>query len=370
MKPVFQSLLVRLTHLKYLTIEGLFPPPPMRYPPFQEQIEQHYRKLVRHEADYLLPEVLGLLVNLTELKFFNMVKEYSYLAEEYPVSYLSTVPECISKLTNLKILTMSACGVENIPEGRLGSLTQLEELELSKNHLSQLPDEIRKMTNMKKLLADSNKLSEIPECLQYLKALQTLHLDANKLGARSYTGLKLLAQALKRLDDLKILNQQGGCLLPLNEAEFVAVGGMATRERDRKAPTPEFLIWLRSNPLESPVAAVAKPVAIDAVLKSGFLTKKGGMRRNWKRRWFQLTSESMKYYESNDAVILKGSIAIPSIVRVSIAQHPARGPLIEVHTPARVYFLIGNAPQETEQWKVAIISAMNSYKTAHKPTPV
>lgn len=363
MKPVFQSLLVRLTHLKSLTIENLFPPPPMNYPPFQANIEPHYKVLVRHQADYVLPEVLGLLVNLVELRFFNLLRSYTYESEAVEVSYLHSVPECVSKLTNLRLLTMSNCGMKEIPDGRLAALTNLEELELSTNYLTQLPDELRRLTNLKKLTADSNKIADFPECLQYLKMLQTLHLDGNKLGARSYTGLKLLAQALRRLDDLKVLNQHGGCLLPFNEPEFAPVGGMAIRERDRRAPTPEFLIWLRSNALESPVAAVAKPIAPDAVIKTGFLTKKGGVRRNWKRRWFQLTSLAIKYFESSDALILKGTIVVAGITSVSVAQHPVRGPLIEVHTPTRVFNFIGSTPTETEQWKVAIISALNSSKS-------
>ena len=45
------------------------------------------------------------------------------------------------------------------------------------------------------------------------------------------------------------------------------------------------------------------------VLKKGYLTKRGGNRKNWKKRWFILKEDSLFYYESRENLTQKVCIA-------------------------------------------------------------
>ena len=42
------------------------------------------------------------------------------------------------------------------------------------------------------------------------------------------------------------------------------------------------------------------------VIKKGYLVKRGHIRKNWKRRSFELTSDALSYYESETSEKPKG----------------------------------------------------------------
>ena len=44
---------------------------------------------------------------------------------------------------------------------------------------------------------------------------------------------------------------------------------------------------------------------VDAILKKGYLTKKGHRVKSWKRRWFVLLKTVLKYYECREKPVLK-----------------------------------------------------------------
>lgn len=46
----------------------------------------------------------------------------------------------------------------------------------------------------------------------------------------------------------------------------------------------------------------------DDILFGGWLTKKGGSVKNWKRRFFVLTAEKLLYYEDDTQIELRGYI--------------------------------------------------------------
>ncbi|XP_064394546.1 uncharacterized protein LOC135341815 [Halichondria panicea] len=49
---------------------------------------------------------------------------------------------------------------------------------------------------------------------------------------------------------------------------------------------------------------------VNGVLKTGRLTKKGHMRKNWKNRWFVLQRTVLRYYMSRDNMTLKGQLVL------------------------------------------------------------
>ena len=50
-------------------------------------------------------------------------------------------------------------------------------------------------------------------------------------------------------------------------------------------------------------------LSVREVEMQGFLEKKGGVRRNWLRRWFVIDGDSLKYYTKIDGE-LKGTIPL------------------------------------------------------------
>lgn len=78
-------------------------------------------------------------------------------------------------------------------------------------------------------------------------------------------------------------------------------------------PLPAKPKELQGNPLNSsssqlssstPQTQSPSSTSLDEIpRKEGFLTKKGGVRHNWKRRWFVLSPQSIDYYtESGEKV--------------------------------------------------------------------
>eukprot|EP01137_Pigoraptor_chileana_P034708 Opistho-2@27665 len=62
------------------------------------------------------------------------------------------------------------------------------------------------------------------------------------------------------------------------------------------AATPAATSDAPSAVAEAPAAAPAEPVAKPTI--SGYLTKQGGAHKNWKRRYFALTGNELKYFKS------------------------------------------------------------------------
>ncbi len=58
---------------------------------------------------------------------------------------------------------------------------------------------------------------------------------------------------------------------------------------------------------------------VNGVLKTGRLTKKGHMRKNWKNRWFVLQRTVLRYYTSRDTMALKVSSNVQGEYSIIIA---------------------------------------------------
>lgn len=50
-------------------------------------------------------------------------------------------------------------------------------------------------------------------------------------------------------------------------------------------------------------------MASQGVTKSGFLTKEGAVRKNWKKRWFVLKGQELAYFKTQVRFLLSEAIS-------------------------------------------------------------
>ncbi|MHA1658704.1 MAG: leucine-rich repeat domain-containing protein [Promethearchaeota archaeon] len=145
---------------------------------------------------------------------------------------LTSLPECICKLTSLIILIMNYNHLTSLPNS-IGGLTSLKELRLDNNKLSSLPEGIGDLTLLKKLYLDSNQLTSLPESFCILSKLDYLNLSNNQLSSLpnnigditslkellfQYNKLTSLPNSIGELTSLKKLSFHSNQLISLPES--------------------------------------------------------------------------------------------------------------------------------------------------------
>lgn len=121
---------------------------------------------IRESAIETLPESFGNLKNLTELYALN--------------SKLKILPESFGELRNLEYLELKYTQITSLPES-FGKLQNLKKAEISCNPLTTLPESFGELRNLKKADLNNNQLNSLPESLSNLKKLERIDLKLNKL---------------------------------------------------------------------------------------------------------------------------------------------------------------------------------------------
>ena len=124
----------------------------------------------------------------------NLLSENSFNDEEYNLSLMSylvslrfsnnkfnLIPQGIYQLNNLKLLDMSGNNINEIDGNLIKGLSSLVELDLSKNKIRYIPNNIQFLTFLEVLRISNNQLLEIPEELGVLTRLKKLFLNENSL---------------------------------------------------------------------------------------------------------------------------------------------------------------------------------------------
>ncbi|MEO1395444.1 MAG: COR domain-containing protein [Cyanobacteria bacterium J06634_5] len=113
-----------------------------------------------------MPDVFGQLTNLTDLWLNN--------------NQITQIPEVLGQLTNLTDLCLSNNQITQIPEV-LGQLTNLTYLFLDNNQITQIPEVLGQLTNLTQLVLSNNQITQIPEVFGQLTNLTDLFLDNNQI---------------------------------------------------------------------------------------------------------------------------------------------------------------------------------------------
>jgi hypothetical protein len=96
------------------------------------------------------------------------------------INQLTTLPESIGNLSNLKSLWLSYNQLQTLPES-IGDLSNLKSLWLSSNQLQTLPESMGDLSSLEVLLLSDNQLTHLPESIGFLSILSDLDLSSNQL---------------------------------------------------------------------------------------------------------------------------------------------------------------------------------------------
>jgi len=159
-----------------------------------------------------IPESIG---NLTNLRILNLSENQ---LTALPISFgnlpklqnlnlsnnqFATLKESCGNLTSLIILDLGSNQLASVPES-IGNNENLSELVLNNNKLTMLPKSFDKLTKLKELDLRDNQLQTIPESIGNLINLQILNVRGNQL--------ETIPVSIGNLTNLKQLNLYGNQL--------------------------------------------------------------------------------------------------------------------------------------------------------------
>ena len=152
-----------------------------------------------------LPEELG---NLTALKALLL-----------HANGLFELPETLSRLSSLTLLSLANNNLEHpaggFPDGWTSGLHAVATLDLSRNRLAALPEEVCALKQLRRLILDANSLVSLPEFAPgQLPALEVLSASSNRLDA--------LPPSVTVLTSLQTLNVADNMLKTLPAASGLA----------------------------------------------------------------------------------------------------------------------------------------------------
>jgi len=144
---------------------------------------------------------------------------------------IAKLPDSLSRLTKLKILTLSHNGFTSFPEV-VTRLTAIEELVLSRNDIVILPESIGEMKSLKRLYLWGNSIYRLPGTISNLSNLKFLDISHNKLHSLpesfefpalehldlSENRIEVLPEAAGNLLELTLLNLSSNKLKELPES--------------------------------------------------------------------------------------------------------------------------------------------------------
>lgn len=137
-------------------------------------IKQHYETAsktgVLQLSDYKLKEIPDEALNLSD-KLRNL---------DLSKNKLSSLPNDVCKFKLLKQLNLDTNRIETIPDS-LGNMKKLEMFNMSNNLITFLPESFAKLSNLKQVYLSNNRIKEFPTQLLGLHSLEVVDLSHNKI---------------------------------------------------------------------------------------------------------------------------------------------------------------------------------------------
>lgn len=94
------------------------------------------------------------------------------------------------------------------------------------------------------------------------------------------------------------------------------------------------------------------------IVREGYLIKQGQKIKNWKRRWFTLSSSALTYREE-ETTAAKGIIYMADVILARRScKYPDKKFLFEVITKKRTYYMMASSQDEMTSWTDALTSIL------------
>ncbi|XP_069095280.1 pleckstrin homology domain-containing family A member 1 isoform X1 [Pleurodeles waltl] len=98
-----------------------------------------------------------------------------------------------------------------------------------------------------------------------------------------------------------------------------------------------------------------------SVIKAGYCVKQGALRKNWKRRYFQLDDNMISYFKSSTDKDPLRSIPLKEVQKVQECKQSdimMRDNLFEIVTTSRTFYAQANSPEDMHGWIKAVSGAI------------
>ncbi|MBC7877562.1 MAG: hypothetical protein H7Y59_10360 [Anaerolineales bacterium] len=125
-----------------------------------------------------ITELIPDIGKLSKLKYLDL--GIGYLQDKVLTNNLSSLPNEIGKLKNLRILDISNNKLTSLPQS-ISQLQRLTELELYQNLFMIVPEPISQLTNLETLRLGSNQLTSVPEWIGQLINLKALIINRSQI---------------------------------------------------------------------------------------------------------------------------------------------------------------------------------------------
>eukprot|EP00301_Raphidiophrys_heterophryoidea_P016435 c2600_g1_i1.p1 GENE.c2600_g1_i1~~c2600_g1_i1.p1 ORF type:complete len:144 (-),score=5.10 c2600_g1_i1:341-772(-) len=100
-------------------------------------------------------------------------------------------------------------------------------------------------------------------------------------------------------------------------------------------------------------------MATGNVDRCGYMTKLGNVVRNWRRRWFVLSGNTLSYFKNREDTTPAGVIDLRYCRTVKVCMDNVGRPYtLEVAIPNRTYYLSCDEEDEMNEWLGAISRAV------------
>lgn len=108
---------------------------------------------------------------------------------------------------------------------------------------------------------------------------------------------------------------------------------------------------MRSRPLTPRLTNSPPTLPKNLPIRQGYLTKKGSVVKNWKRRWFILDNQTLVYYKNKGDIDSAGIINLDRC-KITYENNIAIGKpySFEIHTIDRIYYLYADSKEDLDGW--------------------
>lgn len=205
-----------------------------KFPKFLRGMKEIVNLSIRNNFLTKIPKWLDELTNLKTLNFEN--------------NHIITIP-VIKNLKKLECLNLNKNEISKITDDLI-NCKKLEQLGLSFNKIQEYPNELNKLESLRRLELEHNSLKRIPDFVVDLKALEVLNISNNEIAS---------LKPLSTLESLKNLDFSSCKIISLEPILHILNKGINISESPHTVDNPfDKGIYLKNNNFEYPPIEIIK----------------------------------------------------------------------------------------------------------------